>query len=283
MGEIRTAADLLGGWKGGRLSGEPPKKFPTTTFPTIDQRPGRLVLLGGPPAAGKTTAAVQLVTEALALSPDLRAVIGNVEMPAEALLDKIVARLAAVPIAALDDRALTADQRRRVESALARYADLWPRLGFVTPPFTLTHLVKAGFGAGVLVADYLQRFGDAKARDQRQELDGIMSSVRRVCDAGAAFVCVAAVGRQRNAKGAATYAGLNLASFRGSSELEFGCDAAYLLTPDAGDGRRVVMACAKNRYGEPKDLLLRFDRAVQSFGKLDVLDAFDDAGGGAAA
>ena len=49
----------------------------------------RLVtLLGGAPGAGKTAFAMQLVTDALRLTPALRALVCNVEMPARVLLDR---------------------------------------------------------------------------------------------------------------------------------------------------------------------------------------------------
>src|SRR5262249_49364300 len=91
-------------------------------------------------------------------------------------------------------------------------------------------------------------------------------------------LAAAAVARQKSRSGSSTYSGLNLASFRGSSELEFGSDACYLLRGD-GPGRS-VLECVKDRYGEPRDVPLRFDRQFQRFepaGEADPLDRFDAA------
>ncbi len=90
-----------------------------------------------------------------------------------------------------------------------------------------------------------------------------MSILRRFCNSGAAVLCAAAVSRQKSASGS-TYCGLNLASFRGSSELEFGADACYLLVPDA-DGPGVAFQCEKNRYGPMEGFRTTFDPTYQSF------------------
>ena len=59
--------------------------------------------------------------------------------------------------------------------------------------------------------------------------------------------------------------GLNLASFRESSELEFGADAAYILTPDPKDDAVVVLRHLKARYADLADIELEFDRPRQRF------------------
>jgi replicative DNA helicase len=79
---------------------------------------------------------------------------------------------------------------------------------------------------------------------------------------GAAVLVASAVARQKGNSGS-TYAGLNLASFRGSSELEYGCDSAYVFTP--GDGGVITLQCEKNRYGAVADIVKRFDPTTQTF------------------
>jgi replicative DNA helicase len=58
-----------------------------------------------------------------------------------------------------------------------------------------------------------------------------------------------------------------LASFRESSELEFGADDAFILVPDE-DGDRATLRPLKARHTEPVDIVLRFDRRHQSFTKM---------------
>lgn len=85
----------------------------------------------------------------------------------------------------------------------------------------------------------------------------------------------AAVARQKNS-GGSTHRALNLASFRGSSELEFGCDAAYILVPDEACG--IAFQSEKNRFAAVESLQTTFDAARQTFSpavELFGLDAFD--------
>ncbi|HJZ57478.1 MAG TPA: hypothetical protein VKE74_21090 [Gemmataceae bacterium] len=192
------------------------------------------------------------------------------------LLAKVVARLAGVPIDRVTDKTYGPGEKEKVKVALALHAGLLGRLAFLEPPFTLDHLAESldGFSATVAVVDYVQRFGHAG--DLRESLDGLMSGLRRLTSAGAAVVAVSSVARQRDDKGRSAYAGLGLASFRGSAELEFGADSAYLL--DAADGV-AVLRCVKNRYGKPADIHLRFSGEFQAYSPGDELDTFDAAPG----
>lgn len=85
--------------------------------------------------------------------------------------------------------------------------------------------------------------------------------------AGVAVIVVAAVARQKDSRGRSTYHGdtLTLASFRESSELEFGADDAFILVQDGKAKDRVVLRHLKARHSEPRDLTLQFDRKLQRF------------------
>lgn len=73
------------------------------------------------------------------------------------------------------------------------------------------------------------------------------------------------------AKGRTSYDGdgLDLASFRESSELEFGADDAFILVPDSDTAESgtvdVMLRHLKARHTEPKDVRLTFERACQRF------------------
>lgn len=100
--------------------------------------------------------------------------------------------------------------------------------------------------------------------------------LRQFCNLGAFVLCAAAVSRQKGGNGS-TYAGLNLASFRGSSELEFGADACYLMVRES-DTNEVVFQCEKNRYGLTDSFRTTFNPAIQSFepaAELSPLEQFD--------
>lgn len=279
---LTTGTDLIGTWLAELETGTPPVRFKLgAPFASLDVRPGRLILLGGPPGTGKTAALLQAGIDLLRLNGSARLIVANVEMPAALLLERIVSRLSGVPLTAIADRELGADGIARVRAAVAALGPVAGRLAFLGPPFALEHVAEAGtaFGADVLILDYLQRFTvGTEGRDQRERIDTAVTVLRRFCDAGAAVFCAAAVARQRSATGS-TYRSLNLASFRGSSELEFGADACYLLVPDA-DGPVVTLQCEKARYGPTEDMRATFDPTTQSFTEAvepSPLDRFDAA------
>lgn len=259
------------------LDAKPERWHVGPPFDALDIRPGRVVLIGAPPGVGKTTLALQLISGALENHPTLRAVTGNVEMAPAALTEKLLARLARVPLDALQDRTFTADERRRIEAAVVAHAPLLDRIGFLDPPFTLRHLAGAlvEFGARLAVVDYAQRFTTGEG-DDRAKLDALMSGVRTLATAGACVVLISSVARQKSKNGSSTYAGLNLASFRGSSEIEFGADTAYILEADPKSGV-AVLKCEKDRFRQPRDVPLRFDGALQTFTAGDPLDRYDAA------
>lgn len=249
------------------------------SFDALDVRPGRVVLIGAPPAAGKTTFALQLMTNILERNTKLRCVVGNVETAPATLIEKLLARFAAVPLDAVMDRTMLDDERARVEAAIETHADVLRRMAFLEPPFTMSNLRDAmvTFEARLAVVDYAQRFTLDDGKDARLKLDALMSHVRILANAGAGVVLISSVGRQKSANGSSTYKGLSMASFRGSAELEFGADSAYILhnTPQG----IASLECVKQRFGSLRDIPLRFDGPHQRFDAGDALDGFDTAPG----
>jgi replicative DNA helicase len=274
-----TGADLIGSWFADVERGKPPVRFKLLEpFTALDVRPGRLILFGGAPGDGKTAGLLQVGIDLLRLNDAARLLVANVEMASAVLVERIVSRLSAVPLTAITDRTLAPEQLQRVRAAVASLEPIAGRLAFLHAPFALEHVAAAGtaFGANVLALDYIQRFtvGDA-AKDKREQLETAATVLRRFCDAGAAVLVASAVSRQKGKSGS-TYRGLNLASFRGSSELEYGCDGAYLFTP--GEGGTLTLTCEKSRYGPVADVVTRFDPSTQTFTPAPAgLDAFDAA------
>jgi replicative DNA helicase len=146
------------------------------------------------------------------------------------------------------------------------------RLCFVTAPFDLSIIAEAAdeFQAGLLCLDYIQRISPpGKHADKRGAVDATMSYLRNFADAGIALIVVAAVARSKDKKGRSTYDGstMNLASFRESSELEFGADDAFILAGESDSGL-IEIKHLKSRHGETRDLLLHFERQIQRFGEV---------------
>src|SRR5262249_33647672 len=164
-----------------------------------------------------------------------------------------LARLSGIDASLIHRRKLGVEHADRIDQALATLEPLCDRLAFVGPPFDLENVAATAdaFEAGLLVLDYIQRIPPpGEQGDRRGAVDATMSYLREFADAGVAVLVVSAVGRGKDGKGRSSYAGeaLSLASFRESSELEFGADDAFILAPeDDGDG--VTLRHLKSRQG----------------------------------
>jgi replicative DNA helicase len=265
-----TGADVLASWRDDVLTGKPPVLYPVGTgqLTRLEIGPGIVWLLGGAPGAGKSALSIQLLLDALRLTPNLRAVVCNIEMPPAVLLDRQLARLSGVELSTIRHRRLTADHAGRIDQGLATLEELGERLCFVRPPFDLANVAATAdaFEAGLLLLDYIQRIPPpGEHGDKRGAVDATMNYLRQFADAGVAVMVISAVGRGRDSKGRSSYVeGLSLASFRESSELEFGADDAFILAPNE-DAEGVTLRHLKSRHGEPKDIDLDFDGKLQRF------------------
>ncbi len=95
--------------------------------------PGLVTLLGGAPGSGKTASTMQAEVDALRLTPTLRAVVCNIEMPPGVLLDRQLARLSGVDLTTIRYRRLTAEHSERIDAGLTTLAEVCDRLAFVRP------------------------------------------------------------------------------------------------------------------------------------------------------
>lgn len=80
--QYTTAAGSFDRWRESVLTGGPPTLYPIGSgeLGRIETGPGLVTLFGGAPDSGKTAFAMQAVTDALRLTPTLRALVVNVEM-----------------------------------------------------------------------------------------------------------------------------------------------------------------------------------------------------------
>jgi replicative DNA helicase len=270
--KFQPAADVLAGWRDDVLSGTPPTFYPIGAgeLAPVEVGPGLVTLVGGPPGAGKSAFTMQVVVDALRLTPTLRAVVCNVEMPPPVLLDRQLARLSGIDATTIRYRRLGSEHADRIEAGLATLEPVCERLAFVRPPFDLANIAATSdaFDAGLIVVDYIQRVPPpGEHGDRRGSVDATMNYLRQFADAGVAVIVVAAVSRSKDKKGRSSYASdaLNLASYRESSELEFGADDAFILAQDGADSDDVVLKHLKSRNGECRDIAMTFDRPVQRF------------------
>jgi replicative DNA helicase len=269
------AADALGNWREEVLTGTPPTLYPVGVgdLARLEVGPGLVTLLGGAPGAGKTAFAMQLIVDALRLSPKLTACVCNVEMRTPVLLDRQLARVSGVDLSLIRSRQLTGDHAERIDGGMQTLESVADRLCFIRPPFDLANVAATAdvFKADLLLLDYIQRISPpGQHADNRGAVNATMDYLRQFADAGVAVIVISAIGRTKDSKGRSSYAGdgLNLASFRESSELEFGADDAFLLVPEGKAEGAVRLRHLKARHGEPRDLVLEFNRPLQRFGLL---------------
>jgi replicative DNA helicase len=269
---FQCAADVLDGWRDDVLTGKGPVLYPVGSgeLSRIEVGPGLVTLIGGPPGCGKTALTMQWTVDALRLTPTLRAMVCNIEMPPPVLLDRQLARLSGVDLSTIRHRRLTAEHADRIDQGLNTLEVLAERLCFIRPPYDLANVAVSAdaFEAGLLVLDYIQRIPPPGEHENRRgSVDATVNYLRQFADAGVAVIVVAAVARTKDAKGRSSYAGdgLNLASYRESSELEFGADDAFILAPDPDTDDLVILKHLKSRHGEPLDMTLHFERRCQRF------------------
>ncbi len=287
-GNYVSAADALDRWRDDVLTGKAPILYPLGSgeLGRIEVGPGLVTLLDGAPGAGKTAFTMQCVVDALRRTPDLRALVCNIEMPPGVLLDRQLARLSGVDLTTIRYRRIEAKHADRIDQGINTLAAVADRLCFLRPPFDLENVAATfdAFGAGLMVLDYIQRIAPPGKHDtRRNSVDATMDFLRQFADAGVAVVVVSAVARAKDGKGRSSYSGegLNLASFRESSELEFGADDAFILHPDKDDpdSELVKLKHLKSRHGECRDLSLYFDRSHQSFKGIGDVDAVSAGSG----
>ncbi|MBI5863433.1 MAG: hypothetical protein HZB38_02755, partial [Planctomycetes bacterium] len=179
---FQVAADVLDGWRDSVLCGTPPVLYPIGAgeLARIEVGPGLVTLIGGAPGAGKTAFTMQAAVDALRLTPTLRALVCNVEMPPPVLLDRQLARLSGVDLTTIRYRRLGAEHANRIDAGLNTLAAVADRLCFVRPPFDLGNVAAAAddFGAGLLLLDYIQRIDPPGAADEARHRVNKLGAMR---------------------------------------------------------------------------------------------------------
>ena len=271
-------ADLLKDYRAELSAPPPPSYFLGNSFRHLRFGPGAVFLLGGRPGAGKSALASQWAIDLLCDDPAARVLFCNVEMTPGRILDRMLARLSGVPYGMILNHDV-ADHDDRLEQGLAELATFADRVSFVRAPFHMGRVSEAAdrAGATVVVLDYLQRVDPAPdgrrgPTDARQKVNAVMTDVRRhALDRDRAVLLLSALSRGRNARGESEHSvNADLASFRESSELEYGVDDAAILIPHPQDAAFKLLRHVKSRDGEQVDAWLRFDGARMSFAKTEA-------------
>ena len=276
-------------WRQSVVSGEPPVMYPvadaSNSLSQIEIGPGLVTLIGGAPGAGKTAFVMQLVVDAMRITPTLRVLVSNVEMQPEVLLDRQLARISGIDLRTIRYRRFGDEHQVRLGQGMDAIERVSDRLAFMQPSFNMQRVNRLAktFRADLVILDYIQRFASTEEQgDRRGRVDACMQSVRDLATDGKAVIVVSALSRTKNSKGQSSYTstGLGMASFRDSSELEFGADDGYILAPSDSLEGLVVLKHLKSRHSMRIDHQLEFDGAVQSFTPVDdegFADSSDDS------
>ena len=287
MNNLIRGKDLFRDWKADLLTGRKPIRFAladdTSPLSVIQAGPGLVSLWGGMPGIGKTAVLNQLFFDGLRLNEKLRVLIANVEMTPQTLLDRQLSRLSGIDLESIQSRDLGPQHSDRLSTGLAELETVIERLGFVRGPFTIEAVAAAAdkFEPDLICLDYLQRFTAAgDIGDKRTGVSVLMNFVRGFADAGACCFIVSALARTKNSQGRQSYdaEALSMATFRDSSELEYGTDAAYILVGGKERNERTLLNL-KSRNGECRDIALEFDGAVQRFSGTFIDDVVSQAAG----
>lgn len=231
--------------------------------------PGKITVVGAPPGTGKTSLASQAAFAAIEHHPDLRLTIANAEMDPGILLRREMSRRSGVNYQKLRFATYDAEEKLRLQDAGMALTPLMKRTELMTPPYQIERLVEGlPSTPGLLVLDYLQKFRSHK--EAIEGIEAVMGMLRWVAMSGWAILALSSTARQDGgSKGGKHDASkLDMGSFRGSGEIEFQADAAYVLRDLSGDAdgdRDMQLDCVKNRHGARASIELVFRASEMRF------------------
>lgn len=259
--------DFLSTYIANLTSGKPRPRYETGLIPLVG---GRITVIGAPPGRGKSTLAWQMTMSALNKTDTLTAGLCSTEMGPEFYFGQAVARAANIPLTAVQNEQLTKQQVEMLMTAAESMQDMSRVWMCEKDSDSLRRMVKE-HQPGLVMIDYLQKLEISKGHrlDDRQRVAVACAVARDIADGGAAVLLVAAVSRQKDKSGKSGYAGLDLASFRDSSAIEYCADSAYILhrEPSSCEAR---LQCVKNRYGPVEDVDMVIEPSTQTYRKMIV-------------
>jgi replicative DNA helicase len=240
---------------------------------TIVANPGRLIVIGGLPSAGKTALAVQLAVRSAQFGR--RVAMGSLEMDEDEISARIVACACSVnSLVALrcahtpspEDRAVLDAVRRGIVGIHGCAGDSWSSIeSAIVREHRRSKL-------DVAIVDYLQLLGEPDTRSRRNDTEAqaigeITKSAKRLAQRLGINVVMLSQFNRKVEEGQEP----TLQNFLGSGQIERDIDIALLLwntdsNPQPGADRSVSCRVAKNRGGERyKRINLIFNPARNQF------------------
>jgi archaellum biogenesis ATPase FlaH len=288
---VTTFSDALESLMSDLECGEPPVEWTPDDKPwaSLAVRSGDIHVIGGPPAVGKTSLALNLFDRMLARYPDLRILIASNEMTTATMNERLISMRSGIAYQAIrrrDESAYTAADLERVKAEVAAVSS---RLGFVERPFTIeqVHDAAVDFNADIVFVDYLQATGMAeRSRDAQQRVAATMRALRALADTGPCVIATAALSRTGIARaqgrvGKTDANALDMGVFLHASEIEHEANVGHLLLAEPGakvamgpgeedEPVRMWLQCVKARDSAKTITPLLFDGRIQKFTVRDV-------------
>lgn len=283
---VKPLAEVLQKLEAALESGEPPVEWTPDDTPwgSLAFRPNSVVTFGAPPAKGKTSLVLNLCSRMLARYPDLRVMIASNEMATDTMVERLVAMRSGKAYRAIRRRDPSVFASADHERAMAEFAQVSSRMGFVERPFTIGQVQEAAdeFRADIVFVDFLQASAvGQKTNDDQQRVADVMRSLRALADSGPCVITTAAMSRggiahAQNRVGKMDENDMDMSVFLHASEIEHGVDSAYLLLAEPGSQVairadeddtpvRMWLHCVKGRDLMKTHVPLLFDGRTQSF------------------
>ena len=224
--------------------------------------PGKITIVGAPPGTGKTTLASQACFHAIANHPDVGLWIANAEMEPGVLTKRELARRSGVPYRKIRFATYSGAEKVKVQQAGVELTPLMARTSLMAPPYTMERLIEAlPETPGIVVLDYLQKFRSSKHHETHEGIEAVMGLMRYIAMAGWAVLALSSTARQEGSGNKHDSKKLDMGSFRGSGEIEFQADFAYVLRDLSGDAqgdKSMQLDCVKNRHDSRESIELTF-------------------------
>lgn len=243
---------------------------------TTGFQPSDLIILAARPSVGKSSLAANMARNAC-LKADVPVIIFSLEMSKEQVAQRLLCSEAAIPSQKLRNGMLDEDEWRRLSTALGRlgeariYIDDTPGIS-VMEIRTKCRRLKAEFGLGMVIVDYLQLMrSNHKAENRQQEISEISRSLKGLArELDVPLIALSQLSRaveqrQRQIP--------QLSDLRESGAIEQDADIVMFLYNDAEMEQQntIELIVAKQRNGPTGSVRLFFSKDIGRFEDLDVV------------
>lgn len=233
---------------------------------------GRVYVIGGRPATGKSTAALVIAMHA-ATDGGKHALVISKEMPTVDVTGRLLARGAEVPLSEINARRVSDMSMARIRDYVKRVGR--PRITVDARPRSLAGILSLArtqhhrTGLDLLVVDYVQLVRtDTASRTREQEVAEVSRQLKALA---LELDCVVVLPAQLN-RGAVQRSDPRptMSDLRDSGQLEQDADAVILLhrpmTPEGKPTGRIEFIVDKNRHGPTAEISLRWQGGYGGIG-----------------